>query len=243
MFRNFSFLKSRFFKAGGYTLVTGAIAFAGLFFFGFNDPITKEDKTYTHLLVTKYNIDTNSIHASLQSEIDFIRSIQTAIYTLPTKDCIPLKHSRNIKDLYGQGCGMCYDKSHVMEKIFQMYGFETRHISIYYYKNWYQKFWTFFVPSSGSHAVSEVKTKGGWIFVDSVSEVIGLSEQNTVLSLSDIRKLLKEKKETKKIRRLFSFRHNFIYLYGVYSRNGYLYPPYNFVPDYKFQELHYNIVP
>ena len=33
---------------------------------------------------------------------------------------------------------------------------------------------------------------------------------------------------------------NVVFVYGLYSRHGGFYPPYNFIPDYNFRELFYN---
>jgi len=67
---------------------------------------------------------------------------------------------------------LCFDRSRTFDKLFNWYGFETRHVYILYAKNPVTgerlSFWrAFFTKGTHSHAVTEVKTSHGWLVVDS----------------------------------------------------------------------------
>lgn len=207
----------------------------------FNNSITAEDRCYADRIIKDYGIDTSNRFTSFQAEVSFIRNVQKAVVNLSiVGEGIPMNHERNIKDLYNAKMGLCYDNSHVIEKILNIYGFTTRHVSIYYYDFWYQKYLTFVNSQSSSHAVSEVKTQKGWMFVDSLSEIIGLGENQEPVSLFVLRDLIYCRKANKIVINNNNFQRKFVFLYGVYSRNGRLYAPYNSLPDYQLKEIFYN---
>lgn len=210
----------------------------------FDDSITYEDIKYSNLITTNFSIDTTTRFRSYADEVVFIKQIQNAVNRFSIiGDGIPMCHERNIKDLYTTKMGLCYDKSHVIEKILRVYGFDTRHISIYYYENLIQLIFAVINPYTQSHAVSEVKTRKGWILVDSLSEIIGLDSNNDPISLGKLREMIERGAANEDIASNINYDKKFIFFYGIYSRNGKLYPPYNSIPDFRFCELKYNFLP
>ena len=222
-------------------IVTSFLLLVLLYCFQFNNSLTTEDAVYADKIIKENGIDTNGIHESFESELAFISAVQNAVVKLSkVGEGIPQCHERNVKDLYISRMGLCYDNSHVIEKILTLYGFETRHVCMYLYKHWYEYFIVFFKLNSYSHAVSEVKTSKGWMFLDSLSSFKGLINNLQPVTLYKVRTLIYSKNVPTEILSSHNYSSKFIFLYGVYSRNGKLYAPYNWVPDYQFNEVRYN---
>lgn len=227
------------FLVGGVALIIAS--FALLHCLQFSDPVTDEDIVYAKKILAENNVKTTDIHESFSSELLFIQSVQLAVlnHTAELKP-IAMYHTRNLKDVYEQKRGLCYDKSHAIEKILRVYGFEIRHISIYYITTRYEKYWIYFMPKSLSHAVTEVRTKKGWMLVDSVSSFLGLTLDSEPVCLSQVREKTWQTKTRNSLVLPRHYRKNYVFVYGVYSRNGKLYPPYTLIPDYIMRELKYN---
>lgn len=213
-----------------------------LFVFQIKDPITEEDKIYAVKILADAHVTPPVGRLSYPEQIVFIQQVQKAVehfgYSLHG---IPYNHTRDLKDYYENPYGLCYDKSHAIEKILRVYNFQTRHISVYYYSNFLERVFCFFIPNSPSHAATEVKTARGWMYVDSIVGYTGLDSNGMPLNIKEVRKHIRDGKVTYEGLGLFDFSGEFTFLYGMYSRNGKLYPPYNFIPDYCFSELLYNL--
>lgn len=233
--RNFTF---RFFSI--LTLLFFIIVTA-LSLLEFDNSITSDDLLYAEKIRTEYTIDTIHRFDSYRNEVVFIKQIQHAVNTFALiGDGIPMHHERNIKDLYLSKKGLCYDRSHVIEKLLRVYGFETRHVSMYFYGNIIEKITAIINPHSQSHAVTEVKTSRGWMVVDSLFDIVGISETGDPLSLTQVRNLIENNQSNTPITNNVSYIKPFVFSYGIYSRNGKLYPPYNSIPDFQFCEIKYN---
>jgi hypothetical protein len=84
---------------------------------------------------------------------------------------------------YGQG--LCFDRSRTFDKAFHYVGFESRHVYILYREN--RPFWrAVFRYGQASHAVTEVKTSKGWMFVDSNSEWVAVTRQGEPVNADDV---------------------------------------------------------
>ncbi len=206
-----------------------------------HDPLTDEDKVYAEKFLTENHVQPPHTNLTYSEQLAFVTQVQKAVVKYHYSDNgIPYNHPRNIKDYYENPYGLCYDKSHAIEKILQVYGFETRHISIYYYRNFFERMFGFFIPNSESHAASEVKTLKGWMYIDSIVPYLGLYN-NMPVNISAVRSLIQQEKVDYEGLGPYRFGGHFNFMYGMYSRNGRLYPPYSIIPDYNFYELSYNL--
>ena len=93
-----------------------------------------------------------------------------------------------------------------------------------------------------SHAVTEVQTARGWVIVDSNIRFISIDEDDKPFSICEIQKYALRGKEivwSDLYKNNFNdmFKNNFIFVYGLYSRHGDFYPPYNPVPDINWKEF------
>jgi hypothetical protein len=187
--------------------------------------LNDEDIEYIKLIFTPENLSNHN--DSIENEILLIRKIQSRILaTVNGSKGIELYHTREPKDLYEKGYGLCYDKSRTIEKTLNFLGYKTRHFSLYKLLE-KSKFKTLTTPGGPSHAITEVLTKQGWMVVDPNINWIGY-EHNNVLSIKDISKN-RPQMCSKHPEQLYC--DEFIYYYGIYSRHGKAYPPFINFPN------------
>jgi len=212
-----------------------------LFISRVDNSITIEDQEYI-----KSFIDLEQKSSSLLSyteQLELIKLIQKSVLTVAAPNIgIEKRKTREPKDLYLKKAGLCFDRSRVIEKILRNYGFETRHISIYSTKNTGSIFKSLVTPGINSHALSEVLTTKGWLVVDSNAEWLAIDKNNQPISISEI---IRSKEIV--IKKLindfpsFIYMENFFVIYGLYSRHGMYYPPFNIIPDINYSEFLYNL--
>jgi transglutaminase-like putative cysteine protease len=220
-------------------LVVASFTLAALAYCEVSNEITAEDHAY----ITKY-LEAGQIH-SLPSErgygdeIRFLIHVQQVVQRISaTSEGLPLGTPREPRDLYLARKGLCYDRSRVIEKILRSVGLRTRHISIYSTKNASSAFAALSTEQTASHAVSEVLTTKGWVVVDSNEPWLSIDGNGNPVSIGQIQTDVSDK------RIVWSnpvfpdiYKNPFIYIYGLYSRHGNFYPPFNSVPDVNYKEL------
>ncbi|MBB3188800.1 transglutaminase domain-containing protein [Halomonas cerina] len=176
-------------------------------------------------------------------EIAFIRTVQRGVLeVVPVDAGIPHGMSREPADLLERGKGLCFDRSRFMEKALRRYGFETRHVAIYSTAKTGSALKSLLTPQVRSHAVTEVMTSRGWVVVDSNEPWVSLGKHDQPLSIADIAAL--DRAEMGKALltppRSSIYAEGFTFVYGLYSRHGKFYPPYDVVPDVQLAELLHN---
>lgn len=207
--------------------------------------ITESDKIFIGHIMSENQLSPISSGATYEDEIDFIKGVQKAVLrTAPEDEGLPEGTPREPETLYKAHKGLCYDRSRVIEKILRLNGFETRHIAVYSLREHPNALKAILSKGTKSHALSEVKTKRGWIFVDSNAKFIGLDQQNNPLDMetlrdSDFYKISWNDYNDKSYQVIY--RDPFTFVYGLYSRHGYFYPPYNKIPDINWREFAANI--
>lgn len=169
---------------------------------------------------------------TFSEEIVAIKAIQQRVFTkAPLGAGIPDYESREPADLMRHGQGLCFDRSRTLDKAFDFIGLPARHVYLLYRKD--RGFWpAMFHYGQSSHAVTEVKTSKGWMFVDSNTEWIALTRDGQVVNADDV------------WRRAAEFDGMPAYLKepwwairGMYSRKGQLYPPYIIFPDFNWLDF------
>lgn len=180
-----------------------------------------------------YQLNYANSPEDFDQQIKTIRQIQKKVIEIAPLDSNPIDdfQSREPKDLERLRNGQCFDRSRSIEKLLTYQGFRVRHVYLLY-KNGKNFSSAIFQYGQQSHAVTEVKTKKGWMIVDSNSHWIGLTKAGMVVSASNILKNLDE----------LHFVPNhllnpFWVLRGVYSRKGQLFPPYLFFPDINWADF------
>lgn len=159
----------------------------------------------------------------------------------PEERGIPLNRPREISDLIRARHGACYDRSRAIETVLRFYGFRTRHASMYSTAETRSALWSLATPDTVSHAMTEVETSRGWMVVDSKVRWSGLTADGRPLDL----KALHEDRRRKwspavKAPLPEIYGDPFTWVYGLYSRHGRFYPPYDPIPDVNWEELAQN---
>lgn len=206
-----------------------------------DNSLSEEDKEY----IPKYlrNITPLPEIPSYDDELNYIISVQRSVLNIaPHNNGLPFNQKREPKELYVAKTGLCYDKSRVIEKILRYSGFETRHVFILSTKNTGSAVKSLITPSVSSHAVTEVLTKEGWLVVDSMAPWVSTDKNNHPVSIEKIQSKveLSEPIEWSSEPPMI-YTEPFTFVYGLYSRHGMFYPPYNFIPDVNYGELVQNI--
>ena len=100
-------------------------------------------------------------------------------------------------------------------------------------------------PGDPSHAVSEVLTRRGWLVVDSNTRWLALDRSSAPVSIAAVRASAAGRAPIawRQPPPFAIYRHPFVFVYGLYSRHGEFYPPYDFVPDVNYAELMHNVSP
>ena len=103
----------------------------------------------------------------------------------PVGEGIPDYEPREPQDLLKKRQGLCYDRSRTMDKAFDYIGLEARHVYLLYREDrGYLSAMMHY--GQASHAITEVKTSKGWMFVDSNSEWIALTRDGQVVNADDV---------------------------------------------------------
>lgn len=204
-----------------------------------DNTITDEDLVYINKIMDANNVVDVQSTRSYSDEINFLKNIQRATLKIaPIDDGIPFSMTREPKDVYQYGKGLCYDRSRVIEKIAKNKGFKTRHISLYSLGNHRSIFVPLITPDNPSHAISEILTQKGWLVVDSNSPWVSLDINGRPVSIESMNNAAGQESVIWKDTRIPEiYTRPFTYIYGLYSRHGYFYPPYNIIPDVNYGEL------
>ncbi len=213
--------------------------------------ITKEDADYIHKIVSLYGNHWEDVskHKTFEEEIADIRTIQASVLQLtPIQKQIPRNQTRNPKDLYDLRYAQCSDRSRAIDKMLRLAGFKTRVASVYGTSKTGSAIKSLLSNDKNlvrSHSVVEVKTQKGWMIVDTNDLWLSLDEDMRPISLEEWQHLLSNKNyewNTSNTGEIYwLLKEPYTYVYGLYSRHGYFYPPYNPLPDINWLELTFNM--
>jgi hypothetical protein len=182
-------------------------------------------------VVFKSDLDLNALRnpQTFADEINAIRIIQHRIFLkAPVGAGIPDFSPREPSNLMKAHEGLCFDRSRTMDKAFDYIGLPARHVYLLYRED--RVFLSaLFHHGQASHAITEVKTSRGWMFVDSNTEWIALTRDGQVVNADDVWKRATEFDGMPKY-----LDDPWWALRGMYSRKGQLYPPYIMFPDFNW---------
>lgn len=174
-------------------------------------------------------------------QVTVIAAIQRAVLAAAPpgqKRGIPLRQTRELSDVLRLHYGLCFDRSRAIETVLRVAGFKARHVAIYSLIRSHSVMGALTKRGIISHAVTEVKTTRGWMVVDSNRPWLGLTKTGEPISMEQLGQMDRNvlAAEPYKI-----FNDKFTWIYGLYSRHGQFYPPYDPVPDVSWPELADNI--
>ena len=168
------------------------IGMFGLWSFSSGPVTTEEDKKYLNAFINRWGIkeDSKSIGANYEREIAFISKIQDSVFKVIRGDGYPIPKEEvgNIRYYATVGKGACYDRALMMEKIFSLYQFKTRHAFLYFNNDSTPiRKLDIFNKRLLSHALLEIKTSKGWMAIDTRNAWLGLNENTEPMDLHEIR--------------------------------------------------------
>jgi len=169
---------------------------------------------------------------SFEDEIRTIRLIQARVFAkAPHGAPIPEYEPREPSDLVRLQRGWCYDRSRTLDKAFTYLGFETRHVYLLYRKD-LSLFASLFRRGHPSHAVTEVMTSKGWLYVDSNQTWIALDRDGKPHGAGGIWKHFNQFDGAPEY-----VRGPWWAIRGLYSRKGAFYAPYFPLPQLNWQDF------
>ena len=213
-----------------------------------DNSITAEDRVYISKILEEGGVKPMRKQRGYSDEIEYIKAVQRAVQRLAGKgECSPPGSTREPKDLYVRRRGESYDRSRVIEKMLREARFQTRHIMLFSTSESGSRLKALIIPGFMSHSITEVLTRRGWLVVDPDDPWISVNRSGEPMLLravqSDVDKRLIAWGGTEVRTMSFWYRQHFTYVFGLYSRHGKFYPPYNFVPDINWLEFFYNFIP
>ena len=211
-----------------------------IYYFNVSKVILDEDLPFIKIYQKDIQ-DVNAEELTYNHQIILIKKIQQNVLEInpKTETGIPEGQPRRPENLINFKGGLCFDRSFSLELIFQKFGFDVRHVSLFRDIPNQNKFIDLATKGLSSHSITEVKTKKGWLIVDSNKNWIGL---DSLMNPYSMKKISLSKFSVKWMNESTTYFYNnpSHYVYGLYSRHGYFHPPYVMIPDYNFNDLIYN---
>lgn len=166
-------------------------------------------------------------------ELALIRSVQDKVWTkAPFGIQIPLDQEREPRDLIRAGQGSCFDISRTYDKAFAYLGFKSRHVYLLYRGNrtFVDALFRYRQPS---HAVTEVLTAKGWLFVDSNTPWIAVTKSGDPVNADGVW----NRTDDFDVPPPTYLRDPWWAIRGMYSRKGTLYSPYFIFPQLNWPDF------
>ena len=237
-----------------YKIAAGAGFLLFLFLFiylaatGVDNNLTSEDQEYIKKILEVEEIETFSGEQTFAEEVKFISTVQDSVLQkVPHEGGVPFGQEREPADIYRHASGSCYDRSRLLEKIFRAHGLQTVHLSLYYTHEKPGPL-ALITPQNPSHAISKVKTREGWLAVDSNRRWLNLDENLNIVSFDKLAAQADDEISAVNWYDRYSRDHDhsitnrpFVRIYGLYSRHGLFYPPFDRIPDIHWGEFSKNI--
>lgn len=205
--------------------------------------ITREDEVALNKILKNVKKVPNG---SFRQEIQHIKDIQDSVLAIsPLLKKIPVRKTREPQDLLDAQHGQCSDRGRTIEKALRYHGFDVRFVSIFSRDKTFTPKATLAIDSGHdlrSHALVEVKTSRGWMFVDTNARWIALSHEDNPVSL-ETWKHVQGKEGFKWVADndgeiYWLLRKDYTIVYGLYTRHGLFYPPFTpYIPDVNLQTL------
>lgn len=178
------------------------------------------------------NLDSLPRPQSYEDEIRLIRTVQKRVFAkAPFGTGIPEFEPREPGDLLKHGRGLCFDRSRTLDKAFTYLGFKARHVFLLYRKDM-SLFSTFLRRGHPSHAVTEVKTSRGWLYVDSNQPWIAINHVGEPVGAGGIWKQFDELDNAPEY-----VRGPWWAIRGLYSRKGAFYEPFFPLPQLNWMDF------
>lgn len=233
-------MRKKLFKFGRFIglIVVFKVAFlCGLiiFFAGFTNVSTAYNALDKAIFERDLHLESFRNPRTFAEEIVAIKTIQKRTFAIsPLGRGIPEYQTREPVDFLRRHEGLCFDRSRTTDKALSYIGLPSRHVYLLYHQKGKGFLSTLFQYRSSSHAVTEVKTSRGWMFIDSNTDWIALTRDGQVVNADDVFN------RTAEFETIPSYLKNpWWAIRGMYSRRGQLYPPFWLFPNVNWPDLMY----
>jgi len=215
------------------------VLFLGLLYHNVPKTVSQADEVSLEEIFGSKHV--NGERLAFEDQISFIHGMVNTLHTsFVVGTPIAYNADREPSQLVLNGGGLCYDFSRTIEKYLIYNSFQTRHVAAYIKHG---SFWnTITTKGVYSHSLTEVKTDKGWMIIDSNLKFYALDDANRIYAYKDLEKLKESPSWKLPLEEGMEpfYSSNVEFVYGLYSRHGGFYKPYNFIPDYNLRELFYN---
>jgi hypothetical protein len=211
-----------------FLIMTSTLFFSLAIYTNVPTEITLEDKK----VFDNIDVYLSNPPLTFEQEIVLINKVQLEIFKrAPLGEGIAKYQAREPQDLMRIGHGLCYDRSRTFDKLLHSLGFKTRHVYLLYKEN--KSFLAaFFHYKQPSHAVTEVLTSKGWIFVDSNTPWLAITRQGEPVNADAVWQRFNEFDNAP-----LYLKNPWWAIRGMYSRKGHLYSPYILFPDFNWYDF------
>jgi transglutaminase-like putative cysteine protease len=171
----------------------------------------------------------------------------------PGSRAIAFRQPREPSDLLNARSGQCFDRARTLDKALRFVGYQTRYVSIYKRPKGWSVLDVLLSPADRqsnegvrSHAVVEVLTAQGWLFLDTVTPFISQDKAGKPISLAAWQNTRDKDQalwmpQAPPARLYPLLQSDFVQVVGLYSRHGMAYWPYVPLPDIDWFALPENI--
>jgi hypothetical protein len=219
-------------------VIVGSLAYQRV-----DNSLTSEDVVYISRFLEGGRVASLPSPRTFDDELRFITDVQKAVLdAAPEQRGIPDNTEREPRDLFLARAGLCYDRSRTIEKILRSAGLSARHVFMLANEESGFGLRAFITPAVPSHAVTEVLTARGWLVVDSNSPWVSLDSAGNPRSIKEVQAAESASSiRWKQPPPSDIYQRPLLAVYGLYSRHGRFFPPFNPVPDVNYGELLQNI--
>jgi hypothetical protein len=229
-------VKSRVFIAAAVLLV---LSF--LLVYIHNVPLYPDEYQTPYIKFFENGLEIAGPEDDFDKQLAYIRGLQRNVLEIASHDeGIPRGMDRGPMQLFEMQKGLCFDRSRTIELILRERGFSVRHIFIISLAGKDNLLSALATVNQPSHAISEVFTSRGWMVIGSNSGWTAVTAEGDPVALQDLKAFTDGRKV---IEWRYPLPEIYISLapwrpvYGLYSRHGEFYPPYNPVPDFNIIEF------
>ena len=214
-------------KARHFIAIIGiALGVVAFFLTHVDQSLSADEEILFEKLVKKCNIRKN------MDEIELVSRVQECVIEIVPHRAYAHNIPHEPIETFKIGYGECYDRSRIIEKFLNFIGFKTRHAAVYDTSVYGVS--ALLRPGVPSHALLDVKLERGWMAVGSNQKSIGLTRENRVVAVRDLKKYNTDHY----INPLNPILVNDnITIYGLWSRHGGFFPPYSGLPDVHWPSL------
>jgi hypothetical protein len=209
----------------GFLAMVAVLAYAAV-----RHQISDEDRQALKSVLGEDWIGMNLADSSFESQVRHVRWLQEESHErMHMAKAMPYDIHRSASNVLDFGGEWCYDFSYWYEEALRVAGLKTRHAALYQDLGGFAK--TIATSQGLSHANTEVKTAKGWMLVEPTINKIWLDALGMPLSAKAVEEQVADgslRLDESELALLYPlYKNPYFVVYGLYSRHGHCYKPFN----------------